>query len=158
VQDAVPPSHLTEKILASRASLEGERKQVTILLADIKDSTELIKDLDPEAAQQLLDPAIHRTLYPDRLAEQVDRLAHHALRGEVWGKALVYCQQAGVRAAAHSAHREAVAYFEQARSWVRRMPLPGARRRPSRSWPIAVSGSGSSISRAGDQRRPVPSC
>jgi class 3 adenylate cyclase/tetratricopeptide (TPR) repeat protein len=56
---AYTPSHLTEKILTSRAALEGERKQVTVLFADIKDSTELIKDLDPEAAQQLLDPAIH---------------------------------------------------------------------------------------------------
>jgi class 3 adenylate cyclase len=53
------PQHLTEKILTSRSALEGERKQVTICFADIKDSTELIKDLDPEAAQQLLDPAIH---------------------------------------------------------------------------------------------------
>jgi class 3 adenylate cyclase len=53
------PRHLTEKILTSRSALEGERKQVTVLFADIKDSTELIKDLDPEAAQQLLDPAIH---------------------------------------------------------------------------------------------------
>jgi class 3 adenylate cyclase/tetratricopeptide (TPR) repeat protein len=52
------PPHLTEKILASRAALEGERKQVTILFADLKDSTELIRDLDPEAAQQLLDPAL----------------------------------------------------------------------------------------------------
>jgi len=52
------PKFLAEKILTSRNSLEGERKQVTVLLADIKDSTELIKDLDPEAAQQLLDPAI----------------------------------------------------------------------------------------------------
>jgi class 3 adenylate cyclase/tetratricopeptide (TPR) repeat protein len=53
------PPHLTEKILASRAVLEGERKQVTVLFADLKDSTELIRGLDPEAAQQLLDPAIH---------------------------------------------------------------------------------------------------
>jgi class 3 adenylate cyclase len=53
------PQHLTEKILTSRSALEGERKQVTVLFADIKDSTELIKDLDPEDAQQLLDPAIH---------------------------------------------------------------------------------------------------
>ena len=62
-QDRAPlaytPPHLAEKILTSRATLEGERKQVTVLFADIKDSTELIKDLDPEAAQQLLDPAIH---------------------------------------------------------------------------------------------------
>jgi hypothetical protein len=59
---AYTPQHLTEKILASRTSLEGERKQVTVLFADIKDSTELIRDLDPEAAQQLLDPAIHRMM------------------------------------------------------------------------------------------------
>lgn len=53
------PQHLTQKILTSRSALEGERKQVTVCFADIKDSAELIKDLDPEAAQQLLDPAIH---------------------------------------------------------------------------------------------------
>jgi predicted ATPase/class 3 adenylate cyclase len=53
------PKYLTEKILTSRHALEGERKQVTVLFADIKDSTELIKDLDPEDAQKLLDPAIH---------------------------------------------------------------------------------------------------
>jgi class 3 adenylate cyclase/predicted ATPase len=52
------PPYLAEKILTSRATVEGERKQVTVLFADIKDSTELIRDLDPEAAQQLLDPAL----------------------------------------------------------------------------------------------------
>jgi class 3 adenylate cyclase/tetratricopeptide (TPR) repeat protein len=56
------PQHLSEKILASRTILEGERKQVTILFADLKDSTELIRDLDPEAAQQLLDPALRRMM------------------------------------------------------------------------------------------------
>ena len=56
---AYTPRHLTEKILATRTALEGERKHVTVLFADIKDSTELIKDLDPEVAQGLLDPAIH---------------------------------------------------------------------------------------------------
>ena len=50
----------------------------------------------------------------DRVAEQVERLAHHALRGEVWDKALAYCRQAGEKAMARSAYREAVAYFEQA--------------------------------------------
>jgi len=48
-----------EKILTSRSALEGERKHVTVLFADLKGSTELIRDLDPEAAQKLLDPAIH---------------------------------------------------------------------------------------------------
>jgi predicted ATPase/class 3 adenylate cyclase len=56
------PPYLAEKILTSRSALEGERKQVTVLFADIKDSTELIRDLDPEAAQQLLDPALHRMM------------------------------------------------------------------------------------------------
>src|SRR5262249_51167188 len=56
---AYTPLHLAEKILTARLTLAGERKQVTVLFADIKDSTELIKDLDPEAAQQLLDPALH---------------------------------------------------------------------------------------------------
>jgi class 3 adenylate cyclase/tetratricopeptide (TPR) repeat protein len=56
---AYTPTHLAEKIRTSRRTLEGERKQVTVLFADLKDSTELIRGLDPEAAQQLLDPAIH---------------------------------------------------------------------------------------------------
>jgi class 3 adenylate cyclase/tetratricopeptide (TPR) repeat protein len=53
-------------------------------------------------------------LYPDRLAEHVERLAHHALRGEVWDKALRYCRQAGTKASARSAYREAVLCLEQA--------------------------------------------
>jgi class 3 adenylate cyclase/tetratricopeptide (TPR) repeat protein len=56
------PPHLTDKILAARPALEGERKQVTVLFADLKDSTELIRGLDPEAAQQLLDPALQRMM------------------------------------------------------------------------------------------------
>ena len=55
-------------------------------------------------------------LYADRLAEEVDRLAHHALRGEVWDKAEAACRQAGTKAITHSAYREAVTYFEQARA------------------------------------------
>src|SRR5215510_11645355 len=56
------PPYLAEKIFTSRAALEGERKQVTVLFADLKGSTELIRDLDPEAAQRLLDPALHRMM------------------------------------------------------------------------------------------------
>ena len=59
---AYTPSYLAEKILTSRSALEGERKQVTVLFADLKDSTELIRGLDPEAAQQLLDPALHHMM------------------------------------------------------------------------------------------------
>jgi class 3 adenylate cyclase len=50
----------------------------------------------------------------ERAAEQVERLAHHALRGEAWAKALAYCRQAGEKAVGRSAYREAVGYFEQA--------------------------------------------
>jgi class 3 adenylate cyclase len=56
------PSYLAEKILTGKTSLEGERKVVTVLFADIKDSTELIRDLDPEEAQRLLDPALHHMM------------------------------------------------------------------------------------------------
>jgi len=45
--------------LTARGDLEGERKQVTVLFADIKGSTELIGGLDPEEARKLLDPALH---------------------------------------------------------------------------------------------------
>src|SRR5262249_53923418 len=55
-------------------------------------------------------------LAPDPAADQVERLAHHALRGEVWEKALAYCRQAGEKALARSAHRAAVGYIEQALS------------------------------------------
>jgi predicted ATPase len=58
----------------------------------------------------------------DRLAEQVERLAHHAVRGEVWEKALIYCRQAGERAMTRSAHREAVESFEQALRALQSLP------------------------------------
>jgi predicted ATPase len=58
----------------------------------------------------------------DRVAEQVERLAQHALRGEVWDKALAYGRQAGEKALAQSAHREAMAYFEQALSTLDHLP------------------------------------
>jgi class 3 adenylate cyclase/tetratricopeptide (TPR) repeat protein len=58
----------------------------------------------------------------ERVADQVERLAHHALRGEVWAKALAYCRQAGEKAVARSAHREAVAYFEQALMALQQLP------------------------------------
>ena len=58
----------------------------------------------------------------DRVAEEVERLAHHALRGEVWDKALVYCWQAGEKALARSARREVVEYFEAALSVLPHLP------------------------------------
>jgi class 3 adenylate cyclase/tetratricopeptide (TPR) repeat protein len=65
--------------------------------------------------------AIER-LHADRLGEQIERLAHHALRGERWDKAAAYLRQAGLRAVAQAAYREAVAYLEQTLGALRRLP------------------------------------
>ena len=65
--------------------------------------------------------AIER-LYADRLSEHVERLAHHALRGHLWDKAVRYGRQAGTRAFDRSAAREALAHFEQARVALRELP------------------------------------
>ncbi len=59
---AYTPAHLAEKILTSRSALEGERKQVTVLFADLKGSMELLADRDPEEARKLLDPVLERMM------------------------------------------------------------------------------------------------
>ncbi len=69
--------------------------------------------------------AASESLYADRLAEHMERLAHHALRGEVWDKAVSYCYQAGAKAAAKSAHAEAVARFTEALAAIERLPQSG---------------------------------
>jgi class 3 adenylate cyclase/tetratricopeptide (TPR) repeat protein len=52
------PKHLAEQIINSKAALEGERKQVTVLFADLKGSMELLADRDPEEARKILDPVL----------------------------------------------------------------------------------------------------
>src|SRR4026208_1504072 len=52
------PRHLAEKILTSKSALEGERKQVTVLFADLKGSMELLADRDPEEARKVIDPVL----------------------------------------------------------------------------------------------------
>ena len=59
---AYTPPYLTEQILTSRSALEGERKRVTVLFADLKGSMELLADRDPEEARQLLDPVLERMM------------------------------------------------------------------------------------------------
>ncbi len=61
-------------------------------------------------------------LHPDRLRDYVDQLAHHAFRGEAWGKAVTYHRQAGAKAFARSANREAVGHFEQALTALTHIP------------------------------------
>src|SRR5438132_7927081 len=56
------PQYLAEKVLHSRSVMEGERKQVTVLFADLKSSMELLADRDPEEARHILDPVLERLM------------------------------------------------------------------------------------------------
>ena len=60
--DGYMPPLIGDKIRASRSAPEGERKQVTVLFADIKSSMELFADRDPEEAQKLFDPVLERMI------------------------------------------------------------------------------------------------
>jgi tetratricopeptide (TPR) repeat protein len=106
------PAHLAERIISSRGALEGERKQVTVLFSVLQDRRRALHARIADAIE---------ALYPDRLAEHLERLAQHA-RGEVWEKAVSYLQQAGVKAQGRSAYREAVTALEQALSAVAHLP------------------------------------
>ena len=61
-------------------------------------------------------------LYGERLTSHIERLAYHAFRGEVWAKAVTYFRQAGIKATARSAYREAVVCFEQALAALKHLP------------------------------------
>jgi len=60
--ESYTPKHLAEKILTSKSALEGERKQVTVLFADLRGSLELLAGRDPEDAQGLLDPVLEHMI------------------------------------------------------------------------------------------------
>ena len=60
--ESYTPRHLAEQILTSKAALEGERKQVTVLFADLKGSMELLADRDPEEARKILDPVLEQMM------------------------------------------------------------------------------------------------
>jgi class 3 adenylate cyclase/tetratricopeptide (TPR) repeat protein len=56
------PKHLARRILSSKTALEGERKQVTVLFADLKGSMELLAERDPEEAHKLLEPVLQHMM------------------------------------------------------------------------------------------------
>src|SRR5262245_620809 len=60
--ESYTPKHLAERILTSKSSVEGERKLVTVLFADLKGSMELLADRDPEEARTLIDPVLERMM------------------------------------------------------------------------------------------------
>ena len=89
--------------------------------------------------------ALHRAvgeaieeLYQDRLEEHYTELTHHFMQGEVWDKAVAYCQQAVVRAFDHAAFREAVPSFEHALQALARLPEDGNTRRLAIDLRLAV--------------------
>ncbi len=86
----------------------------------------------------------------DRLDDQVERLAHHALRGDVWDKAVTYCQQAGARANHRAAFREAVASFEQALQALAHLPEHGDTRVLAIELRLALGGA---LTRVGEHGR-----
>jgi class 3 adenylate cyclase/tetratricopeptide (TPR) repeat protein len=88
-------------------------------------------------------------LAPERGVEQVERLAHHALRGEVWDKAVAYCRQAGARAHGRAAFREAVASFEQAFQALAHLPEDGDTRGLAIELRLAVGGALSQLGEPG---------
>jgi DNA-binding NtrC family response regulator/tetratricopeptide (TPR) repeat protein len=87
------------------------------------------ESLRPERRRQLHARIVLaiEAIHSDRLPEDVDRLAHHATRGELWETAVEYSRQAGARAAARSAHLQAVAYLEQALDALAHLPQDRAR-------------------------------
>jgi hypothetical protein len=60
--DSYIPKYLAERIINSKTALEGERKQVTVLFADLKGSMELLADRDPEEARKILDPVLEHMM------------------------------------------------------------------------------------------------
>jgi tetratricopeptide (TPR) repeat protein len=90
------------------------------------------------------------TLYPDCLGEYAERIAQHALRGEVWDKVLAYGQQAGDRAYDRGAFHEAVTGYEQAIDALGHLPESP----DTRVLAIAVHrGLGSVVSALGEYQR-----
>ncbi len=88
----------------------------------------------------------------DRVAKQVELLAHHAMRGEMWDQAVTYCQQAGTRAEVRAAIREAVAYFEQALQALAPLPEDGDTRGLAIELRLAL---GLQLTQLGEHRRPL---
>ena len=116
------PKHLAEKILTSKAALEGERKQVTVLFADLKGSMELLADRDPEEARKLLDPVL------ERMMEAVHR--YEGTVNQVMGDGIMALFGAPV---AHEDHAVRACYaaldMQAAMRRVRRGGPPSPRRR-----------------------------
>ena len=86
LKHTIPQALWPEKILTARSDLAGERKQVTVLFADLKGSLELIADRDPEEARQLLDPVLEHLMVAVHRYEGTGEPGHGRWHhGAVWG-------------------------------------------------------------------------
>ena len=128
------PRYLAEKILASKAALEGERKQVTVLFADMKGSTQLIADRDPEEARTLLAPVLERMME--------GRAAARRRRDD--GRRAVRARRArghrGRRRRLHLAPALQAARLAGDRGWGRPVRHPGDRLPPTARWRWRAAG------------------
>jgi tetratricopeptide (TPR) repeat protein len=88
--------------------------------------------------------------FPETGELHSELVAHHALRGELWEKAVTYCQQAGTRAYDRAAFREAVAFFDQALQALARLPKPGDTRRLALELRLAL---GDALNAVGEYER-----
>jgi double zinc ribbon protein/adenylate/guanylate cyclase family protein len=124
---AYTPKHLAEKILSSKSGLEGERKLVTVLFADLKDSMELLADRDPEEARQLLDPVLERMMAAvHRYEGTVDQVMGDGIMA-LFGAPIAHEDHAVRACYAALAMQEAIRrYSEDVR------PTPWSQRRPTR--------------------------
>jgi tetratricopeptide (TPR) repeat protein len=122
-------SHRLEGLLRELQALEIIYEQGLVPEPAYVFKHALIQDVAYQSLLMQRRKALHRAvgeaieeLYQDRIEEHYAELAHHFSQGEVWDKALAYCRQAGEKALARSAHREAVGSFEQALSALSHLP------------------------------------
>ena len=111
LQESLGHLHTAEFLYETRAVLERQYTFVHALTHEVAYAAllqEQRRALHARIVQALED------LYPERLAEHAERLAHHALRGEAWDKGVRYTRQAGAKALSRSAYQEAAACFERA--------------------------------------------
>ena len=137
---AYTPKHLAEKILTSKSALEGERKQVTVLFADMKGSMELLADRDPEEARKLLDPVLeHMMEAVHRYEGTVNQVMGDGIMA-LFGAPLAHEDHA-VRAcyAALRMQESVKRYAEKLSTWLQR-PLLVARGPPLPSLSSRLSG------------------
>jgi tetratricopeptide (TPR) repeat protein len=129
------------RAVAGRSEDEVRRELVRLRAAEFLYETRLEPDLEYTFKHALTHEVAHASLlqetrralhvrlveaierlFPDRLAEHVDRLAYHATRGELWEPAVRFGWQAGARAFAQSAYRQAAQAYEQTLAALERLP------------------------------------